>query len=296
MIAPLVERILTCAPPSAVVSRDKLGNVWVDNRRDDAATMFQAHLDTVGPDDGVHEIFLEADGKVHTSGQHVLGADDGAGIAILCALLLADVPALYLFTQGEECGGIGGGYAAMHEAHRIEGIARCIAFDRRGTGEICGEQCMGSLASPRFVRALSQALGLGHVWGTGTYTDNSEWVGQILEIVNVSVGYSREHSKEETLDYTYWCALRAAVIALDWEALPTEGPVSEDSYRDTFAGYRPGDWCGTFEGEGEWAETVREALWDICDTMGLDERDIETSIIRESLERLARQVAGGVTV
>jgi hypothetical protein len=268
----------------AVVTRDKAGNLWIDLRgARPIGTMFQAHLDDVSRAEGQTEIFWGDAKVISTDGKSILGADDGAGCAMLAHLIANAVPALYLFTQGEEIGGVGGGYAARSEYHRVQGIERCIAFDRRGTTEICGAQWRGDLASAAFVDALSDALGMGHVWGQGSYTDNSEWQGVIPEIVNVSVGYQSEHTPQETLDYAYFSALRAAVAAVDWESLPTIGPAKAIT-ECSDAAWRPGDW----EYAGSDDSAITEALWDIADTFGISERDIEYGIVREILARMAR--------
>jgi len=220
----MCEKIIQLSPPWAKTLYDSFGNLWIDTRRNDESTMFQAHLDTAGATFGYHDIFVDEDGLIYTDGQSLLGADDGAGCAMIASLMGGGIPALYLFTQGEERGGLGGRYAATSMAYMVKGIQRCIAFDRRGNQEICGAQFVGTLASHDFVNELSLHLGMGHVWGRGTYTDNSEWMDIIPEIVNISVGYQCEHTVYEYLDYPYFCDLRKSALILDWESLPTVGP------------------------------------------------------------------------
>lgn len=271
----------------AIIYTDKPGNLWIDTRTPDSHTMFMAHLDTVERKPGLKKIYLDK-GIVHTDGKAVLGADDGAGIAILAALLEAKVPALYLFSQNEEAGGTGGAYAALNGD--VTGIERCIAYDRKGTKEICGEQCVGVLASREFVDALSAGLGLGHVWGQGTYTDNSEFQGQIPEIVNISVGYENNHGPRETLDWVYWQRLRDAVIAMDWESLPTIGPAEmreTSAWMDYGMGFGA---LGDYDPMDDHQTAVRNALWDIVDTLGIEPRGIEAQAIRATLDDLVAQV------
>ena len=71
---------------------------------------------------------------------------------------------------------------------------------------------------------------------------------------------------------------------MDWEALPVEGPVTSK------ATSRPGDWI-MMDYPVEAEDAIVEALWDICDTFGIDATDMEYSIIRESLERMARKLS-----
>jgi len=281
----LVSR-LTEINPQASAYVDKAGNLWIDTRNNGETTMFMAHLDTVESQEGTKILYFSPDRKVvHTGGIAVLGADDGAGIGVLAAMIEANVPALYLFSQGEETGGHGAKHAAMNEYPRLDSIQRCISFDRKGTAEICGAQWIGNLASRQFVEALSDKIGLGHVWGTGTYTDNSEFAGQIQEIVNVSVGYGNNHGPDETLDYAYWLALRDACISCDWESLPTIGPEAEVEV-ETWSTYRPGDW------EAPAADgIVEETAWDICDALGLEPGSWEADMVRSALEHMADALA-----
>lgn len=85
---------------------DGFGNLHVDTRKDATnRTLFVAHLDTVHRQDGKNHI--EHKGGSLLAVNDVLGADDGAGIALLAHLITSNVPAYYIFTHGEECGGLG---------------------------------------------------------------------------------------------------------------------------------------------------------------------------------------------
>ena len=296
-IQALRDSLQALAPVGSEVDVDKAGNLWIDTRfQDSQGTMFCAHLDAVHPAkrEGSIPLFFSAAGDiVHTGGEAVLGADDGAGVAILAAMLVGGIPGLYLFSQGEETGGRGMRYAVRELAYRVSSISRCIAFDRRGTSEICGAQGCGTLASVAFVEALSEALGLDHVWGRGSYTDNSEWQGAIPEIVNISVGYELNHSKLETLDWVYFQSLRLACLSLDWEALPTEGPAIDPV--DVWGGYRSAaakDYLSTSWGD-DWAmgagpDPVDDEWRDLCDSLGFDVQSYEAQLVLDSLSRVSR--------
>lgn len=209
---------------------DAEDNLWVDLG---GTTVFTAHLDTVCPK-VQQPIKLYVDGDVwHTNGASTLGADDGAGIAVLAGLIAAKIPGLYLFTQGEEIGGYGARFAANTEGRRLADYKRAVAFDRKGATDICGSQCVGVLASPDFVGALAEQLNMGHSWADGLYTDNAEFAGMIPEIVNIACGYEHNHTKFETLDTKYLRELFLATLAVDWENLPCVGPdVSRYSFED----------------------------------------------------------------
>jgi hypothetical protein len=237
----VMDRILSLIPKGAVAREDEWHNLWVDLRGESGSrTLFAAHLDTAefSKVEGTIPLFFNPTGEwIHSGGKHIIGADDGAGIAILIALLQAKVPALYVFTQGEECGGDAARNAASDPC--LNDIDRCIAFDRKGTKDIVADQARGILASHAFVDALSAQLGMGHTWALGSYTDSSEWDAKVKEIVNVSVGYESAHTVNEKLNYTYFRKLRAAVLKVDWESLPTVGPAPDaNKYRGRWGKHR----------------------------------------------------------
>lgn len=214
--------IINLAPKSAIVGRDQWDNLWIDLRGGKSRTLFAGHLDTVESKEGKNLLYYSKSGLISTNGRDVLGADDGAGCAMMVSLMLAKVPGLYVFTQGEECGSQAA-KSAVNDP-RLNDIDRCIAFDRKGRFDIVADQAKGILASRAFVTALSDAIGMKHGWAIGSYTDSSEFHKTIKEIVNISIGYQANHSVHETLDYPYFCDLRKACLKVDWEALPTVGP------------------------------------------------------------------------
>jgi len=212
----LCDKLLAIVPDRSC--QDGCGNVWVDLRAGVSKTSFMAHLDSVHETPGPN-VVLWGDGIASTGGRSVLGADDGAGVALLAGLMAAGVPALYLFTQGEETGAYGALYAKARGARIFAGIDRILAFDRKGRQDICGEQRRGLCASREFVAELAARLAMGHVWARGTYTDNCEFRDLVPEIVNLSVGYELNHTVEETLDLAYLRSLLANCLAMDWETL-----------------------------------------------------------------------------
>ncbi len=263
--------------------------------------MFMAHLDTVERAIGAKEIYLSDDGIISTHGLAVLGADDGAGIGILATLLAGKVPALYLFTQGEETGGRPAEWASRNERARVSDIDRIISFDRKGTKDICGEQMYGTMASREFVEALADGLGLGQSWACGTYTDNSEFRDHVTEIVNVSVGYQSNHGPDETLDLGYYRDLQTACLVMPWETLPTIGPDTSADFVSPWPDYSRGDlWQGIdlvsdrkgkgliFPQEDQDEDgIIREALWDICDSFLIDPSSYEAGLVQSTLETMA---------
>jgi hypothetical protein len=144
-------------PTHARTHRDGAGNLHVDTRLNPSnRTLFVAHVDTVHRKEGANKIkqtptYWYADGAA-------LGADDGAGVAMLMHLMHSGVPAYYVFTQGEECGGIGATYLAKHDAKLLSEFDRAIAFDRRGIDSVITHQGRGRCCSDAFADALSDAL------------------------------------------------------------------------------------------------------------------------------------------
>lgn len=279
--------------------RDAKNNLWLDLRAETGSTtMFMGHLDSVETQEGQNHLVISSDGIIDTEGRAILGADDGAGVALLVSLAQGGLPALYLFSQKEESGGDGGKFAASKTMEHLwkDSVDRLISFDRKGTKDICGEQFCGTLASEAFVFSLAEKLGMGHSWATGSYTDNSEFQGKIKEIVNVAIGYEANHGVNETLDYIYFTTLRQACLKLDWESLPTVGPDTSNDWDGLGAyGYVPrktktfqtfADWENCQMEREFWPEDVIEDEFMIlCDALDLDPCGWEAGQVRNSLDR-----------
>lgn len=208
-------------------TQDGIGNVWIDLRNETTTTCFMAHLDTVHREEGPCPVEWTHK-QASTGGRAVLGADDGAGVALLAGLISGGVPALYIFTQGEETGGHGAQFIRDNFAESFTKINRIISFDRKGQQDICGEQWCGDCASREFVAELAQRLDMGHQWARGTYTDNSEFRYLVPEIVNISVGYENCHTPKETLDLDYLRTLLQKCLHMDWESFGVHRVCSSD--------------------------------------------------------------------
>lgn len=219
------------------VSYDDAGNLHVDARVDAThRTLFVAHVDTVHREDGANKIRKTA-GKWYAD-DAVLGADDGAGVAMLMHMLCAGVPAYYVFTQGEECGGVGAKHLSK-DVSLLSQFDRAIAFDRRGIDSVITHQGWGRCCSDSFAQALADELSSGNVLmylgdDTGVYTDTAEFVDTIPECTNISIGYMFEHTLKEELNIHHFTALAEAVLTVAWDALPTDRDptVIESKYND----------------------------------------------------------------
>lgn len=238
---------------------DTAGNIHIDARTDTHhRTLFIAHLDTVHRSGGSNTI-VKTDSKWSAGNKdRCLGADDGAGVAMLMHLLHNGVPGYYIFSQGEECGGIGAKFLADYHQPTLLEHDRAVAFDRKGIDSVITHQAMGRCCSDAFAQALASALNeAAHDElflspdSTGIYTDTAEFTEQIPECTNISIGYEGAHSDREWLDIYYIQTLADAAVKIDWDALPTKRDPSE---RDP----EPEVWSSQYStrwGSWDWGDT-----------------------------------------
>jgi len=231
---------------------DEVGNLHVDARVTiDNRTLFVAHVDTVHREEGKNKI-RKTDTHWYADGAP-LGADDGAGVALLMHLIHAKVQAYYIFTQGEECGGIGAKHIADHWGNLLAEFDRAIAFDRRGTDSVITHQGYGRCCSDVFAQALADELNVDERLmylpdDTGVYTDTAEFTDIIPECTNISVGYLSEHTQNESLNMVHYQTLASRVINIDWDNLPTDrDPTVVESKWDTWG---KTDYVGGWSGHG----------------------------------------------
>ena len=206
---------------------DGAGNLHVDNRSlSSHRTLFVAHVDTVHRSEGKNKI-RKTKTHWHAKGD-VLGADDGAGVALLFHMIWSGVAGYYIFTQGEERGGVGARYLADKMPQLLKEFDRAIAFDRRGIDSVITHQGWGRCCSDEFGNALAEELMKNNEQlmmlndDTGVYTDTAEFVDIIPECTNISVGYDKEHTQAESLNLVYYQHLCSSVILVDWDSLPVQ--------------------------------------------------------------------------
>lgn len=247
-VASFTQWLISRLPDLAEVFVDAAGNVHVDMRSsDNHRTLFVAHVDTVHKDEGANS-FRKTQYKWYADGSQ-LGADDGAGCAMLMHLMHSGVPGYYIFTQGEERGGIGAKHIATTYKDLLSQFQRAVAFDRRGVDSVITHQGWGRCCSDTFGQALADALNVDERLmympdNTGVYTDTAEFTDIIPECTNISVGYDFEHSDKEELDVFHFDRLAKRCAVLDWDGLPSERdptvPDPEDNYT---AGWTKGWWA-----------------------------------------------------
>ena len=211
---------------------DGAGNLHFDRREDFARTLFVAHTDTVSKGEGANPIVIDGDWWRSGPGS-TLGADDGAGIALLLHLMRNKVPGYFLLCRAEEVGGQGSDYLALEHRDLLKQFDRAIAFDRKGVSSVIthqGSRC----CSDEFGEALSIALCTDELLyatdNTGVFTDTANFTEHIPECTNISCGYEKEHSDKERLNVRHLKMLAAQIVLVDWEALPTKKDPTVSDY------------------------------------------------------------------
>lgn len=224
-----------CASYAELRMIDTAGNIHFVIRTpqgSEPTSIFVAHTDTVHDTGGENKVGF--DGSYIHGVDEPLGADDGAGIAILCFMMSKKVPGRYIFSRQEESGGVGAKLIADTMSNMLKKYKRAIAFDRRGTDEVIISQGGSECASQAFGEALSDALnGQGLLYMPsvkGVYTDTKEFRGVVAECVNISTGYYQEHGCSEHLDLQHFGLLALAAVNIDWETLPTAREPKEDDF------------------------------------------------------------------
>lgn len=183
-----------------------------------------------------------------------LGADDGAGLAVMLNLMSRGILGGYCFTTGEECGGIGAEVVLNSAPTFLKQYKRSVEIDRRGTTDLVYSQGVGECASLEFTQWLCDELKMGHEPSElGSYTDNATFAEVIPENVNIASGYLSAHSTSEEVDLVYLDNLAEALsnITLErWESSPTvRKPNDFNRAPDKHAYY--GDYSGLCAGDIE---------------------------------------------
>jgi hypothetical protein len=200
---------------------DDFGNYYLKLGESD--TMFTCHLDTCSSKyEKVNHIIGSK--FIKTDGTTILGADDKAGMTVLLYLIKNNIPGLYYFFVGEEVGGVGSGN--LSSCLDFSSYKKCISFDRRGYDSIITRQWSGRCCSDDFALELSKQLNSKNLTfnfkpdPTGSFTDSDNFISQIPECTNISVGYFDEHRVTECQDILFLDSLCNALVKVDWNSLP----------------------------------------------------------------------------
>jgi hypothetical protein len=250
----LVNMLRTCRPANSKwerrfkrhflsplgVQQDECGNIF--KRIGDAPIMWSSHTDTVHRLQGMQQV--EVDGPwarlPDKSKSNCLGADDTAGVWLMSEMIKANRPGLYVFHYGEERGGIGSNYIANKNKKFLDGIKCAIALDRRGYDDVITHQ-FGRCCSDTFATALANKLGDFKPSPHGVFTDTANYVDDIPECTNLSVGYFNQHCKDECLNLEFISELRDKLCDLDFSDLPIERDPNDKKY-DIGYGGTPWEW------------------------------------------------------
>ena len=151
-----------------------------------------AHLDTVFKSPPA-EIYCDQEKQIMWSPQG-LGADDRAGVFAIIKILSRGYRPYVCFTTGEEVGGIGA-HALVRDYPKFpENLKYIVELDRQGDNDCVFYDC----ANDDFTAYIES---FNFITDCGTFTDISilcpKWG---IAGVNLSVGYVREHSFQETLN------------------------------------------------------------------------------------------------
>lgn len=218
----------------------KAGNLVVTTD-DKSDVMFSCHIDTchspVVSDDKPQKLDFDPNlGHIFLAPEsqktgHVLGADDGAGVYILLRMIAANVPGTYVFHVGEEVGCVGSRAMVAQEAKWLAKFNLAVAFDRPQAFEVIHTQGGQVCSSVKCATALALALTTDTLAyepsANGVLTDTKHYRNIIPECLNIGVGYSFQHSRQEYQDVYHLEALANRCCEINWSALPIDRDPAE---------------------------------------------------------------------
>jgi len=208
------------------LKKDKHGNYYkvIGNSN----TVFTSHLDTASRDKSkvvVHSYKKDGDEFFCTDRKTILGADDKSGVSVMFYMMAHNVPGVYWFFIGEERGGIGSGNVleTLDEYPFMEGKNKVVSFDRRNYNSVITQQMGTRCCSDEFAKSLCDELNKNGLKmtldNTGVFTDSANFINEISECTNISVGYFDEHKTSEIQNISFLERLAKACINVDWENL-----------------------------------------------------------------------------
>ncbi|MEN3238628.1 hypothetical protein PUR29_34880 [Methylobacterium ajmalii] len=203
------------------MQQDDKGNCYICIGEPKPKVMWSCHTDTVHGRHGDQRLEITFDHFLRLprdTRASCLGADDTAGCWIMLEMIAANVPGLYVFHWGEECGRIGSEWIVSQNPEFVKDIQACIAFDRKGYYDVITHQCGQRCCSQAFVDSIVTMLPEGYKADDGgSFTDSYSYRYLIPECTNLSVGYFGAHSSSESINlYALWL-LREAMVAFDVE-------------------------------------------------------------------------------
>jgi len=181
---------------------------------------FMSHHDTVHKNGGRQNVVIDSGGFATTTTENCLGADCTTGVYIMLRMIEAGVEGLYIVHTAEEVGCRGSSYIVQHTPEVVQGISAAISFDRYGYNSIITHQSGVRTCSDTFVDSLADILNCDYKHDPyGSYTDSNEYRGIIPECTNISVGYFKQHQREESQDLDFMETVADSCINADWSKL-----------------------------------------------------------------------------
>ena len=203
---------------------------------DEPNLCFTAHHDTVHKTEGmqqlvvINDVISVADAKVSSC----LGADCTTGVWLILGMIEEGVEGVYVIHAAEEVGCKGSRALVADNPWWLSHIDAVLSFDRYGTKSVITHQMGLRTASDAFATSFSKAIDLPQFKADsgGSYTDSNEYMLNVSECTNISVGYYGQHSANETQDIDFANVLLTALCLADWSRLVFERDPSfvEDSY------------------------------------------------------------------
>lgn len=180
-------------------------------------------------------VLLNDKGKLFTPDGDCLGADCGTGMAIMLNMIAHNVPGVYVFHREEEIGGNGSQYIADKKPDWLADIKACVSFDRYGYGEIIthqGARCCSDAFAHSLANQLNKLNPKFNYYPSpdGVFTDSANYMYQVSECTNISVGYFGHHTAGETQCMVHLDRLLDAIIKLDQSALVFKRDPAEWDY------------------------------------------------------------------
>ena len=184
---------------------------------------FTSHHDTVHKKHGMQNVLVINDivSVADKSVSSCLGADCTTGIWLILNMIEAGVVGTYVVHAAEEIGCLGSSALVKDKPFWMESLDAVISFDRFGDKSIITHQSGRRTASEVFAHSLSDALGMPTLLADdgGSYTDSNEYINDVSECTNLSVGYYNQHTANETQDLAFATAMSNALILADWSSL-----------------------------------------------------------------------------
>lgn len=185
----------------------------------DPKIAFMSHHDTVHRNDGKQVLTIKGD-MVYSAGNDCLGADCTTGVYIMLRMIEAKIPGVYVVHAAEEVGCLGSSALVRDYPTWLRGINFAISFDRMGYNSIITHQVGMRTCSDEFANSLAYILDMDlEADPTGVYTDSNEYRDHVAECTNLSVGYFRQHTKDESQDLNFLEQLIQSLVEADWSKL-----------------------------------------------------------------------------